>query len=192
MLVAGQSVRPSISRQEQLMTAGSKTPDSRHRGALGGALSGVLGRWSWLVLLSVIALAVPVSAVASPASPPARVSRVVAAQVPESVAGGQLRWLLEASTRLPISDSELREHFSKWFLSAPGQSPAELNAALQAVTDSGGLRLVDLTLVQANALAAIVTGRDRQQLQVTLVTDRRGRIDFGGLRPAGSLPQATL
>jgi hypothetical protein len=100
------------------------------------------------VALAGVAFALPVSAVASPASPPPRVSRFVAAQVPESVAGGQLRWLLEASTRLPISDAELRAHFSKWFLLAPGQSPAELNAALQAVTDVGGLHLVELTLVQ--------------------------------------------
>src|SRR3954471_13932042 len=49
---------------------------------------------------------------------------------PDSVAGGQLRWLL-ASSWLPIGDAELRAHFSKWFLLAPGQSPAELNAGLE-------------------------------------------------------------
>src|SRR4051812_23529445 len=174
------------------MTAEPKTPDPRRFRARDGALTRGVGRWWWLLALAACALLLAVSAAASRATPPARVPRLVARQVPDSVAGGQLRWLLEASTRLPISDTELREHFSKWFLLAPGQSPAELNAGLQAVTDSGGLRLVDLTLVQPNALAAIVTGRDGQQLQVTLVTDRSGRIDFGVLRPAGSLPQATL
>src|SRR4051812_11257138 len=108
------------------MTAGSKTPHSRHRGAHRGARSGVLGRWVWLGVFAVSALVVPVSAVASPASAPPRASRLAAAQVRESVAGGQLRWLLAASTRLPIGDAELREHFSKWFGLAPRQSPADL------------------------------------------------------------------
>jgi len=113
------------------MNAGSKTPDlQRHREALGGSRSGVSGRWSWLVTLGVMALAPALGAVAASASPPPRVSRFVAAQVPESVAGAHLRWLLKASTRLPIGDAEPRGHFSKWFLWAPGESPAELNAAL--------------------------------------------------------------
>src|SRR3954471_471837 len=154
------------------MTAESKTPDPRQRGPQRGAPCGVLGRWSWLLARAVIALALPVSAVASPASPPPRVSRFVAAQVPESVVGGELRWLPAACARLPIGGGELRAHFSKWFLAAPGQSPAELNAGLRAVTDVGGLHLVELTLVQPNALAATLTGRDGRRLQVTLVTDR--------------------
>jgi hypothetical protein len=49
-----------------------------------------------------------------------------------------------------------------------------------------------LTVAQPNALAGILMGRAGQRLQLTLVTDRSGRIDFGVLRPAGSLPQPTL
>src|SRR4051794_4542623 len=83
-------------------------------------------------------------------------------------------------------------HFSKWFLSTPGQSPAELNAALATVAGPGGLRLDALTLVQPNAVVARMTGRDAQALVVSLVTDHTGRIDFGALRPAARSPQATL
>jgi len=47
-----------LSRQEQLMNAGSKTPDlQRHHEALGGSRSGVSGRWSWFATLGVMALA---------------------------------------------------------------------------------------------------------------------------------------
>jgi hypothetical protein len=144
------------------------------------------------VASAVIALALPLSAGASPASPSPRASRFVAAQLPESVAGNQLRWLLEASARLPISDAELRTHFSKWFLLAPAQSPAELNDGLDGVTDGGGLGLGHVTLAQPNALAGTLSGRDGRRLQVALATDRTGHIDVGVLLPAGPPPQATL
>src|SRR3954466_7324954 len=151
--------------------------------------TGSFRRWSAAAaLLAASAFALLHGAVPSQAAPRAAGAALVAPHLPDSPAGRQLRWLLEASAQPPLSDAELRAHFSKWFLSAPGQSPAELNAALQAVT-VGGLHLVELTLVQPNALAAIVTGRDGQQLQVTLMTDRTGRVDVGVLRPAGSPPQ---
>jgi hypothetical protein len=90
------------------MTTRSKTPDPRQLRAKGEELTGGVGRWSWLLALAVGGLVLPVSAVASPATPPARVPGLVATQVPDSVAGAQLRWLLKASSRLPIGDAELR------------------------------------------------------------------------------------
>src|SRR3954464_4953538 len=78
------------------------------------------------------------------------------------------------------------------FLSTPGQSPAESNAALATVAAPGGLRLDALPLVQPNAVVARATGRDVQALVVSLVTDRTRRIDFGALRPTARSQQATL
>src|SRR4051812_30337382 len=155
--------------------------------------TGSFRRWSAAVALLVAsAFALLLGAVPSQAAPRAAGPALVAAQLPDSPAGRQLRWLLEASARPPLSDGELRTHFSKWFLSTPGQSPAELDFALATVAAPGGLRLDGLTLVQPNAVVARVTGRDAQALVVSLVTDRTGRIDFGVLRPAARSPQATL
>src|SRR3954470_5827322 len=155
--------------------------------------TGSFRRWSAAAaLLAASAFALLLGAVPSQAAPRAVGPVLVAAQLPDSPAGRQLRWLLEASARPPLSDGELRGACSKWFLATPGQSPAELNAALATVAAPGGLRLDGLTLVQPNLVVAHVTGRDAQALVVSLVTDRTGRIDFGALRPAARSPQATL
>jgi len=175
------------------MTAGSRTPGTRRRGRHIGALTCCSGRWSSLMAVAAVsALVLLTSAVLSRAasSPPA--PRLVATQLSNSTAGRQLRWLLQASTRLPLSDPELRAHFSKWFLLTPGQSPGEINAALQTLAGPSGLHLVGLTLVQPNALVAIVMGRGAQQLLVTVVTDRTGLIDVGGIRSAMPMLEATL
>jgi len=126
----------------------------------------------------------------APASAPA--DRFVATQPPETPAGRQLQWFIEASTRLPISEAELRAHVSKAQLASPGGSPAETNAALRAVIDESGLRLVGLTLAQPNSLIAILTGRDGLRLSLVFALDRAGLIEFASLQPVVATAPATL
>jgi dienelactone hydrolase len=147
---------------------------------------------SLLAAIAVTVVVALVGATPSQAASPQDAARVVATELPDSAAGRQLRWFLEASARPPLSEVELRAHFSKWFLSWPGQSPADINADLATATGPDGLHLIGLTLVQPNALAASVTGRDAQLLLVTVVTDDAGRIDFGVIRPAAPTAEVTL
>jgi dienelactone hydrolase len=156
-------------------------------------LTGLSRRWPGAVaLLAASAFAPLFGAAVSQAAPVTASAALVAPQLPDSPAGRQLRWLLDASTRPPLSDAEVRAHFSKWFLSAPGQSPADISTALATTAGPDGLQLVGLTLVQPNAIVARVTGREAQAFLVSLVTDRTARIDFGVLRPAARPPEATL
>jgi dienelactone hydrolase len=143
-------------------------------------------------LVAVSALVLLAAAVPSQAAARSPAPQLGSTQLPDSSAGRQLDWLLAASARLPVSDAELRAHFSEWFLSSPGLSPAAINAALETAAGPGGLQLVALTLVQSNALVASVTGRDGQALVVAVVTDRAGRIDFGVIRPSAAPPEVTL
>jgi dienelactone hydrolase len=157
---------------------------------------GLSGRRFGLVVGVVVVLgstAVPVGLVAadgvsdkptstsSRAATAAPVDRFVATELPASPAGRQVRWLIEASARLPLSGAELRAHVTKAALSSPGGSPAEVNGFLRTL---GALRLVGLTLVRPDGLAAIVTGRDARELVLTVVVDHDGLIGSATIDPA--------
>jgi dienelactone hydrolase len=144
-------------------------------------------RWS-LALVAVAALTLLLGAA------PARAAdeRFVATELPDSPVGRQMSWLMEASTRLPLSDAELRAHISEPFLALPGASPAELNQGLGRVIDAGGLRLVGLVVVEPDALVAIVTGRGGQELVVTLGVDGAGMIGQATIQAANSGSEVTL
>src|SRR4051812_47988065 len=88
-------------------------------------------------------------------------------QLPDSHAGRQMSWLLEASKRLPIPEAEVREHFAPGFLGRPGFGPAELNAFLETSVGENGLQLRRLLQAQPDTLVANVTGRDRQELTLS-------------------------
>ncbi|MEA2322799.1 MAG: hypothetical protein QOD81_2649 [Solirubrobacteraceae bacterium] len=181
------------------MTDGPSTPSARRREPRGRPRTMSALRWSSVPALLAIAVfllfgAAPAQAATSQAATPGTPERFVTTELPDSAVGRQMRWLTEASTRLPLSDAELRAHFTKAFLSLPGASPAAINETLGKVIDASGLRLLGLTAVQPNALAAVVTARGTQELTVTLAVDRAGLVEFAalaGVAPPVALPRPT-
>ena len=106
---------------------------------------------------------------------------------PDTPAGAQLRWLIGALARLPLSDAQVRARFDAAFL---GQvSPAELNQALEAVVS------VNLLSIQVSDLSTLVasvsTGGAVQRAQVWLTVDRRGLISGLRISPASTGPTPT-
>jgi dienelactone hydrolase len=150
----------------------------------------------WLALSAMLAIAgLALLAGQAPSqadAPAAPADRFVTTQVPDSPVGHQLGWFIEASTRLPISEAELRAHFTKTFLTSPGGSPKEVNGALHEVIDANGVTLLGLTLAQPDRLIAIVTGRGGLELSVVLTTNRAGLIEFALLQPAAAQAPVTL
>lgn len=105
-------------------------------------------------------------------------------EIPGTPLGDALRWLLDASTRAPIMESELAEHLAPAFLA---QVPAEaFNQTLAAIKD---LRLLGLTVAHANALyARVETGGTPYILELSV--DATGRIT-GARLSAPPTPQPT-
>jgi hypothetical protein len=140
-------------------------------------------------LLAVTALAalwgvvVPASA-ASPTDNRPTDERFVATELPNSPAGRQLRWLIDASARLPLSEAELRAHFAKEFLAMPGGSPAETNQGLALLSGERGMQLRGLVAVAPKALVAVVAGAGSRELGVTLA------VNHAGLSPSSRRLQA--
>ncbi|MCP9486458.1 MAG: Cpe/LpqF family protein [Gaiellaceae bacterium MAG52_C11] len=119
--------------------------------------------------------------------------RFVATEVPDSPAGRQLQWLIDASARLPLSEGELRAHFAKELLAMPGLSPAETNKGFGLLFGSSGIQLRGLVAVEPRALVAVVTGATGNELVVTLVVDRKGFIGFPtGITAASTAPAVAL
>ena len=102
-----------------------------------------------------------------------------------------MSWLIAASARLPLSEGEWRAHLAKELLALPDASPAHLNEGLQMRTHAEALRLLGLTVVQPDALAAIVMGRDARAFVVMVSVDRAGRIKYLSFAPSVSGPEVT-
>jgi dienelactone hydrolase len=143
-------------------------------------------------VLTVAALVLVFGAAPSQAAAPLASDRFVATELPDSQVGRQMGWLIEASARLPLSDAELRAHFTKAFLDSPGASPAEINQILGMLVDANGLRLLGLIIVEPTALVAIVTGRDAQQLVLTFAIDATGLVAGATIDPAAGGSEVTL
>ena len=88
-------------------------------------------RRTGLLALAALVLLMLLRAAAAQASSP----------LPDSHAGRQMSWFLEASKRLPIPEAEVREHFAPGFLALPGHEPAEVNAFLATLVGQNGLQL---------------------------------------------------
>ncbi|UBU11719.1 serine hydrolase [Nonomuraea gerenzanensis] len=103
----------------------------------------------------------PVPAEATSAGVTAPVS--AAPEVPATPAGRQLAWLLDASTRLPITDDELAGHFTADFLK--NIPPAQLNQALagfenlklERVEQSHERELLARVLAGASAVNVVIS-----------------------------------
>jgi dienelactone hydrolase len=145
-----------------------------------------------LVLVAVGALVVVLVAVGSRTQPRRMPERFVAMELPASPVGRQMRWLIEASARLPLSEGEWRGHLSAELLAQPGVSPAHLNEYLQMRIDAKAVRLLGLSVVQPDALVAIVSGRDAREFVVMLTVDRAGMITNLSFEPPVSGPVMTL
>ncbi|MFG2075698.1 serine hydrolase [Nonomuraea maritima] len=85
----------------------------------------------------------PVTAQASPAA------AVVGPAIPDSPAGRQLTWILDAVNRTPVPESELKEHFTADFLT--NIPPDQIN---QALAMYAGLRMERIVRNEENSLVA--------------------------------------
>ncbi|MGI5491272.1 serine hydrolase [Microtetraspora malaysiensis] len=131
--------------------------------------------------LAAAAMAVTMTACVVPAAPvqatPIQATAVAAPEIPDTPAGGQLRWLLDAATRPPIPESELKEHFAAAFLqSVPAD---QLN---QILTSLKGMRLQELTRSESTLLTAVVEVVGAL-IDLSLTTDGTGLVDGLVFRP---------
>jgi beta-lactamase class A len=138
----------------------------------------------------IVAVVLVAAACSSPRAAPARSATAAstgpakAVIPPGTPAGAQLRWLIGALARLPLSDAQVRAHFDAAFLAQV--SPAVLNQALETVVS------VKLLSIQVSELSTLVasasTGGAVQQAQVWLTVDRRGLISGLRISPATTGP----
>ncbi|WP_433216983.1 serine hydrolase [Microtetraspora malaysiensis] len=131
--------------------------------------------------LAAAAMAVTMTACVVPATPvqatPIQATAVAAPEIPDTPAGRQVRWLLDASARPPIPESELKEHFTAAFLqSVPAD---QLN---QILTSLKGMRLQELTRSESTLLTAVVEAAGAL-FDLSLTTDGTGLVDGLLFRP---------
>ncbi|MFN0153130.1 MAG: Cpe/LpqF family protein [Gaiella sp.] len=143
-------------------------------------------------LLAVAALVVLLGVVVPAQAASSTDDRFVATELPDSPAGRQLQWFIDASARLPLSEAELRTHFAKEFLAMPGFSPAETNKGLALLFGANGMQLRGLVAVEPKALVAVVAGLRGQEFVVTLVVDRTGLVGFLRITAAAAAPAVAL
>ncbi|MFF3666017.1 serine hydrolase [Microtetraspora malaysiensis] len=133
--------------------------------------------------LAAAAMAMTMTACAGQAAPvqavpiQATAAAVAAPEIPDTPAGRQVRWLLDAIARPPIPESELKEHFADAFLQS---IPADqLNQTLTAFT---GMRLQELTGSESTKLTAVVEAAGAL-FDLSLTTDGAGLVDGLLFRP---------
>jgi beta-lactamase class A len=103
---------------------------------------------------------------------------------PDTPAGAQLRWLIEAVDHLPVSGEQLQAHFDAAFLTQAG--PDGINQTLQPLT---GIKLVSIQVSDLNTLAAVVSASAAlPRAQVWLTVDSRGLISGLRIRPVTTGP----
>jgi beta-lactamase class A len=121
---------------------------------------------------------------ASAPAGPVATAPATAVAVPGTPAGAQLRWLIAAMARLPLSGAQLHAHFDTAFWTQI--SPAMLNQALQALAS---LRLVSIRVSALSTVVADLTiGGAGPPAQVLLTVDRRGLISWLRISPAIPTP----
>lgn len=145
-----------------------------------------------VLVLAVGALVVVLVAVVSRTEPRRMPGRFVATELPASPVGRQMNWMIAASARLPLSGGEWRGHLARELWALPGASPAHLNEYLRMGLGAEPVRLLGLSVVRPDALAAIVTGRDAREFVVRLTVDRAGMIKFLSVYPSVAGPGVTL
>ncbi|MER6947308.1 serine hydrolase [Nonomuraea sp. NPDC000554] len=109
------------------------------------------------------AAARPLAPSPSPSSP--------AVEIPDTPVGAQVRWLLDASTRTPIAESELKEHLAAAFLQQV--PPAQVNQVLASMAD---MRLQKIAGAQPTELVGEVTAGGKTYT-LTISVDGAGKIN---------------
>jgi beta-lactamase class A len=132
------------------------------------------------VTLAISACSPPATSGSATAAAPTRPAKAVVP--PATSAGAQLRWLLAATARLPVSGGQVRAHFDAAFLTE--SSPAVLNQALQAVTHA---ELGSIQVSELNTVVAIISA-DGAPAQVWLTVDGRGLISGLRISPVSTGP----
>ncbi|MEV4357260.1 serine hydrolase [Nonomuraea sp. NPDC049625] len=128
-------------------------------------------------ILTAAAVAATMTAVCVGQAAPVQAAAVAAPEIPDTPAGRQLRWLLDAATRPPIPESELRQHFAAEFLQSV---PADrLN---QTLTGFKGMRFQELTRSESALLVATVEAAG-VLFDLSLTTDGAGLISGLLFRP---------
>jgi beta-lactamase class A len=120
----------------------------------------------------------------APTAPAAAAAPAAAVAAPDTPAGAQLRWLMSAMARLPLSGAQVRAHFDAAFWAQV--SPAMLNRALQAMVS---LRVLSIRASELSTVVADVAAGDAgARAQVLLTVDRRGLISWLRISPATAGP----
>ncbi|GAA3087221.1 serine hydrolase [Streptosporangium carneum] len=126
-----------------------------------------------LLALALVTAVVPVTVLAGGGQSAVAAARSVTAapEIPDSPAGKQLTWFLDALSRTPIAESEYQEHFTADFLKAVPVD--ELNKSAKALK---GLTLEKLVVVQPTLLQGTATLGD-QRYNLMISVDADGRIN---------------
>ena len=150
------------------------------------------GRSAWPFLVALIVAVLLLAAACSPPGAPAPVRSATAASTgpakdvipPDTPAGAQLRWLIGALARLPLSDAQVRAHFDAAFVAQV--SPAVLNQELEGVVS---VKLLSVQVSELSTLVASVsTGGVVRQAQLWLTVDRRDLVSGLRISPATTGP----
>jgi beta-lactamase class A len=113
----------------------------------------------------------PGPAGAASVSAPVSAAAVAAPEIPDTPAGKQLGWLLNALATPPVPEEELAEHFAADFLKV---TPA--GTINQALASFKGLRLEKVTTSREDALIALATGGE-WRYEISLSVDTAGLIN---------------
>jgi beta-lactamase class A len=135
-----------------------------------------------VTLTACVGQPVPAQATSAPATATVTTTPVI----PDTPVGRQLRWLLDATGRPPIAESELTAHFAAGFL-------ADIPAAQvnQVLAGFKGMRLEQVVKSENTALIARVTAGGAPY-EVVLSVDGAGLIDGLQFRPPAPTSWAEL
>ncbi len=160
---------------------------SRARGRCARALQTALLAAVLSVMLLLAAACTSPGPPVSVRPPPAPTASATAVVPPDTPAGAQLRWLIAAMARLPLSGAQVRAHFDAAFLTQV--SPAGLNQALE---ETISLDLLSIRVSNPGTLVASVsTGGANARAQIWLTVDSRGLISWLSINPAVTGPTPT-
>jgi hypothetical protein len=106
---------------------------------------------------------------------------------PDTPAGAQLRWLIGAMARLPLSGAQVRAHFDAAFLAQV--SPAAVNEMLQ---EAISIDLLSFRVNQPGTLVASISADGvGGRAEIWLTVDSRGLISWLRIGPAATGPTST-
>ena len=162
-----------------------------------GPKGGNVNKQKWVVAVALLCGSVVLTACGGSPSSSSQPSAESAGQtsstgggeltVPNSPAGQQLEWLINAIRNLPLSTHEISAHFDSAFLSKV--SPSKVNLGLKRLDPTGaGMTVVQLTKLNPRSLEAHVQIGSKRD-SVSLAVDPSGLIEgliFSALSPSSA------